>query len=208
MPRLSLERVRQTHSASTPPGHRAVACVAKRVRPALTPLDGRGGGDRDAPPAAPSTSAAPSTDWTALALGGDDGAGALDTADFASAINGLATTAARSILAGSADALAPGSAWHADVSALGDYCTRLARRRSGATAATPADPATDPFQGALLAFLLLEVAAGRWPTPQADALVGPFREAAVRLHGLLENSGWKLVRPEDAEDDEDEEEGG
>lgn len=203
MSRLTLDRPGDIHAAvrARRPG-RARAHVkvgAKRVRPALTPLDGgRGsrstGGDVDP---GPSTSSAPSTDWTTLALsGGDDDTDAASDADFAAAVNDLATTAARAILSGNEADLRPGTAWHAEVSSLGDFCTRKAR--AGGVDQGPSSPW---FQGALLSFLLLEVASGRWPTPQADALSGPFRDAAVRLHGLLENSGWKLVRPED-EDEE------
>lgn len=200
------------------------------MRPALRPLtrlDGGGGdtntsADGDAPRPAP-----PSTDWTALAVAdeddndegsGDDDADAVD-ADVAASLNALATAAARSMLSdeNTRAALGLGSAWRDEVMALGDYCTRAAQRaekrrqrrsdpaggpNAAPAPATPAPSASPHMQGALFAFLLLEMADGRWPAQQADALVGPWRAAAERLHGIVEDSGWKLVLPGEEEEEE------
>ena len=82
------------------------------------------------------------------------------------------------MLKGDADALKPGSSWADDVSALGNYCV---------SARQP--PHVD---GARFAFFLLELAANRWPS-EADDLVGVYKDASEKMHGLLEESGWRMA---------------
>ena len=188
---------RQRRTAA--PLRRSVAAAAKRVRPNLQPLQrpySPPSTDPDAPPPPP-----PSTDWSALAAAETPDPATIDP-DVAATINELATAAARAILAGEPRALGPTSAWRAEVLALGDYCTTQARA-AAAPGSTP-DPTSPGMQGALLAYLLLEMAEGRWPADQADALVGPWRAAAEKMHGLVEDVGWQLRLP----DDEEEEVGG
>ena len=163
--------------------------VNQRVPPPPPPADD------DAPPPPPLT------DWSALAAVDPPPPSDIDP-DVAASINELATAAARAMLAGDARALGQGSPWRADVLALGDYCTTQAR--AGAAAGSPPDPASPGMQGALLAYLLLEMAEGRWPADQADALVGPWRAAAEKMHGIVEDVGWKLVLPDEEEEEEEE----
>ena len=44
---------------------------------------------------------------------------------------------------------------------------------------------------------------GRWPADQVDALVGPWRAAAEKMHGIVEDVGWKLVLPDEEEEEEE-----
>ena len=192
---------------------RPVRVSAKRVRPNLPQLSRRAplaetDADGDGPP--PPTSWA---DWGALAADDPPASPASPSPssptidpDVAASINELATIAARAMLAGDERALRPGGAWHGEVMALGDFCSHQARADAAAAAAAGGGPASAPdpsspgMQGALLAFLLLEMAEGRWPAAQADALVGPWRAAAERLHGIVEDAGWKLSLPDEEVD--------
>ena len=117
-----------------------------------------------------------------------------DPADpaFASRLDALATRFLRAALASDAAALAPENGWHADVSRLG----------RGAADAGKLDAAR-------FAFVLLELASRRWPDAQVAALPSPYRDVVERMHGILEDSGWRLKRPGDTEgeggaDDEEE----
>ena len=98
--------------------------------------------------------------------------------DYLSNLDDLCTRALRAMLKGDADALKPGSSWADDVSALGNYCV---------SARQP--PHVD---GARFAFFLLELAANRWPS-EADDLVGVYKDASEKMHGLLEESGWRMA---------------
>ena len=98
--------------------------------------------------------------------------------DYLSNLDDLCTRALRAMLKGDADSLRPGSSWADDVSALGNYCV---------SARQP--PHVD---GARFAFFLLELAANRWPA-EADDLVGVYKEASEKMHGLLEESGWRMA---------------
>jgi hypothetical protein len=126
-------------------------------------------------PAAPRPPAA-ADDWAAAA--------SFDPADvdFRLFLDDLCTRFARSALAGDERALAPGSDWQADVAALGN----------GAVGAGALDAAR-------FAFVLLELAGHRWADEVDSLPAGPFKDATVKLHGLLEDSGWRLVRPGEEE---------
>ena len=106
--------------------------------------------------------------------------------DYLQNLDDLVTRALRAMLKGDAEALKPGSAWADDVSALGNYC-----------ASQKPAPHLD---GARFAFFLLAIAANQWPA-EADDLVGVYKEAAEKIHGLLVDSGWRLALPGEKEDD-------
>ena len=106
--------------------------------------------------------------------------------DYLSNLDDLCTRALRAMLKGDVDSLKPGSSWADDVSALGNYCV---------SARQP--PHVD---GARFAFFLLEIAANRWPA-EADDLVGVYKDASEKIHGLLVDSGWRLALKGEKEDD-------
>ena len=106
--------------------------------------------------------------------------------DYLANLDDLCTRALRAMLKGDIDSLKPGSPWADDVSALGNYCV---------SARQP--PHLD---GARFAFFLLEIAANRWPA-EADDLVGVYKDASEKIHGLLVDSGWRLALPGEKEDD-------
>lgn len=106
--------------------------------------------------------------------------------DYLSNLDDLCTRALRAMLKGDVDSLKPGSTWADDVSALGNYCV-----------SSQQPPHVD---GARFAFFLLEIAANRWPQ-EADDLVGVYKQASEKIHGLLENSGWRLALKGEKEDD-------
>ena len=150
------------------------ACRRPVHRPARPPT--AAAAPRSPPPAATAAPRPSSDDWAAAA--------SFDPADvdFRLFLDDLCTRFARAALAGDERALAPGSDWQADVAALGN----------GAVAAGALDAAR-------FAFVILEAAGHRWPDEAASLPEGPFADAAVKLHGLLEDSGWRLLRPGDEE---------
>lgn len=103
--------------------------------------------------------------------------------DYLANLDDLCTRALRAMLKSDVDTLRPGSPWADDVSALGNYCVSARH-----------------LDGARFAFFLLEIAANRWPA-EADDLVGVYKEAAEKIHGLLVDSGWRLALPGEKEDD-------
>lgn len=191
MPLMLTNRHFATPGLSARPVRTTVRVSAKRVRPDLPQLSWRApladdGGDDDGPPTT-------STDWSALAVDDSATTPSIDP-DVAASINELATIAARAMLNGDERKLRAGGAWRAELMALGDFCTKQARSTG------PPDPESPGMQGALLAYLLMEMAEGRWPAAQADALVGPWRAAAEKLHGIVEDAGWKLSLPDEEVD--------
>jgi hypothetical protein len=127
---------------------------------------------RRQPPATRPAAAAATDDWAAAA--------SFDPADpdFSAFLDGLATRFAKAALAGDERALVPGSDWHSDVADLGQ-----AAAAGGALAA------------ARFAYCLLECAGHRWPQAEVDGLEPPYDGALEKVHALLEDSGWRLVRP-------------
>ena len=137
----------------------------------------------DSPP--PSSSSSPSSSPTSSSS--SEPPPLTSDPDYLSNLDDLCTRALRAMLKGDVDALKPGSPWADDVSALGNYCA----------SARGAPPHLD---GARFAFFLLEIAANRWPA-EADDLVGVYKDASEKIHGLLVDSGWRLALPGEKEDD-------
>lgn len=128
------------------------------------------------PPPRPSLHAPatpPASDWAAAA--------SFDPADpdYAAFLDTLTTRFARAALASDDRALAPGSDWHCDVADLGQ-----AAAEAGA------------MQAARFAWCLLKCAAHRWPDEAGD-VEAPYEAALLKIHGLLQDSGWRLLRPGD-----------
>ena len=103
-------------------------------------------------------------------------------ADFVRHVNSLCTRALKAMLNGDLRALR--GPWRDEVNELGAFCARP----------VAGGPANMP--GALLAYVLLEMADGKWPSEQVEQLAGtPYGATVERMHGLLEDSGWRLALP-------------